>query len=170
MRTSLVSLSRWSVSRLGAVAGRNTNRVRVVASSRAPVERGRESLLQKLPLGTLLHELGGLARLVHLLVCGVDRPSVAKPSTRTKSMASLAFHRSRDAVRASVATSLDADRSLSRITSRVIARTLRRGHRARLKEAVASAGDGRVARGAKVSRVRAMTGFASRDSCTTHDS
>lgn len=92
--------SRSHPSRGSPQRGPRTHAVLSVASSLAPVEGGGESLLQKLPLGTLLHELGSLARLVHLLVCGVDRPSVAKPSSarsRRASSPSRPRARSRDA-------------------------------------------------------------------------
>jgi len=53
--------------------------------SHVPVERRGESLLQKLPLRTLLHKLGRLGGLVHLFVCDTHGKhaipsSVAKPS------------------------------------------------------------------------------------------
>jgi hypothetical protein len=53
---------------------------RPLASLVLPVEGGGESLLEKLSLGALLHKLGRLARLVHLVVCVAIGSSVAKPS------------------------------------------------------------------------------------------
>jgi len=83
------------------LAGRHGNaRVRRLAfmlQSTRSVERRGESLLQKLPLRTLLHKLGRLGGLVHLFVCDTHGKhaipsSVAKPS-RALALANRPPHR-----------------------------------------------------------------------------
>ena len=83
-QSPVVIIARVSAHSRHAIPRKSSQNAR---QSHVPVERRGEALLQKLPLGTLLHELGRLGGFVHLFVCDTHgkhatSSSVAKPSLR----------------------------------------------------------------------------------------